>query len=413
MPYQTARDLPSFLELNWQLKALRWCGKANRKRAASLELQIRELSDTVDAFYALLGNKHWIFHDQLSLEAVRTILATAGDDADRAEQLLIEYYNDAENLMLMLLPLRKLPAMRRRLELVERARQDYFAGRFYSTVHVLLSVMDGFVNEFETVRRGLHTRKPEELHAWDSVVGHHLGLAHAHKTFTKGRSATQEEPVDELYRNGIVHGSILNYDNITVATKAFNRLLAVADWAFAREKEQQRQSEEPPTWSNVGRQLKGLVGRAREQAELDRANKRWRPVQYLSGSEALTSHPAYGPTHQLLTCWKRRNYGSLSELVTHDLHSKHGKSVRSAVRRAYEPYPLTDFEIRSIHHDMAAACTVTAVLDHSGGTRVEAELRWVRENDQADPRPEPRPGQWRLVMEPCHFLTRATPFPPG
>ena len=374
---------------------------------------MRALSDTVDAFYALLGDKHWIFHDQLSLEAVRTILAGAGGDADRAEQLLIECYNDLENLPLMLLPLRKLPAMRRRLDLVERARQDYFAGRFYATVHVLLSVMDGFVNEFETARRGLHARKPEELHAWDSVVGHHLGLAHAHKTFIKGRTATQEEPVYELYRNGIVHGSILNYDNITVATKAFNRLLAVADWALAREKEQQRQAEEPPTWSSVGRQFKQLLGAAREQGEIDRINKRWRPVEHLPGSEAFTSHPAYVQTHQLLTCWSRRNYGSLSDLVTHDLHIKHGKSVRSAVRRAYEPFPLADFEIRSIRHDMAAACTVTAVLDHSGGMRVAAELRWVRENGQAHPRPEPLPGQWRLVLEPRHFLARATPLPPG
>jgi hypothetical protein len=411
MSYASARDLPSFLELEQQVKVLRLFGKANRERAASIELQMRELSDTVDAFYALLGGKHWIFHDELSLEAIRTILATAGGDADRAEQMLIEHYNNPENLTRMLLPLRKLPAMRRRLDLVDRARQDYFAGRFYATIHVLLSVMDGFVNEFETMRRGLHARKPEELHAWDSVVGHHLGLGHAHKTFTRGRSATQEEPVYELYRNGIVHGSLLNYDNIIVATKAFNRLLAVADWAFAREKEQQRQNEEPPTWSNVGRQLKQLLGVTREQAEIDHINRQWRPIEYLPGSEAFINHPVHLHTQQLLTFWIRGNYGALSDLVSHDLHRRHGKSVRSAVRRAYEVFPLTDFEICSIRHDMAAACTVTAVLDHSGGMRVAAELRWVRENDQAHPRPEPMPGQWRLVLEPRHFLARATPLP--
>ncbi|MER7050047.1 hypothetical protein [Streptomyces jumonjinensis] len=410
MSYESARDLPSFLELELQLKLLRLLRKGGRKEAASIETQLREMAETIDAFYQLLGEKHWILHDRLSLTAVRSVLAAADGDADRAEQLLIEHYHDPERLTLMLLPLWKLPAMRRRLDLVDKARRDYFDGRFYATVHVLLSVMDGFVNEFENVRRGLHARKPEELHAWDSVVGHHLGLAHAHKTFTKGRSATQEEPVYELYRNGIVHGSILNYDNVTVATKAFNRLLAVSDWAVAREKEQQHQAEEPPTWSSVGRQFRKAFGAFREQAKVEHANRRWKPVEYLPGSENFTGHPLYQQTHELLTCWKRRNYGSLSDLMTHGLHRKHGKSVRSEVRRAFEPFPLADFEIREIRHDMAAAGTVLAVLDHSGGQRVSAELRWVREDAQAYPCPEPMPGQWRLVFQPREFLTRATPL---
>ncbi|WP_435192098.1 hypothetical protein [Streptomyces sp. bgisy126] len=411
MSYASARDLPSFLELDRQLKVLRLLGKTGRERAASIKIQMRELADTVDAFYQLLGDKHWIFHGQMSLIAIRDVLDTADGDADRAEQLLIEYYHDPERLELMLLPLRKLPAMRRRFDLVDKARQDYFDGRFYSTIHVLLSVMDGFVNEFETIRRGLHARKPEELRAWDSVVGHHLGLAHAHKTFTKGRTATQEEPVFELYRNGIVHGSILNYDNITVATKAFNRLLAVADWAVAREKEQRHQAEEPVTWSSVGRQFKQALNAISVQAAVDRADKQWKPTEYRPGNEEFTNHPLYQRTHELLTYWKRRNYGSLTDLMTHDLHNKHGKSVRSEIRRAFEPFSLDDFEIRAVHQDRAAAGTVLAVLAHSGGERVSAELRWVRENAQAHPSPEPMPGQWRLVFQPHVFLGRATPLP--
>ncbi|MFE4492425.1 hypothetical protein ACFRKD_08185 [Streptomyces niveus] len=99
------------------------------------------------------------------------------------------------------------------------------------------------------------------------------GSAHRPQDIHKGRSATREEPVYELYRNGIVHGSILNYDNITVATKAFNRLLAVADWAVARGKEEQHQAEEPATWSSVGRQLKEAFGVLMEQSEGGRASR--------------------------------------------------------------------------------------------------------------------------------------------
>ncbi|MCX4800041.1 hypothetical protein OG497_40160 [Streptomyces sp. NBC_01242] len=83
MSYESARDLPSFLELDRQLKLLRLLGKAGREQAASIETQMRELADTVDAFYQLLGDKHWIFHDRLSLTAVRAVLETAGGDVDR------------------------------------------------------------------------------------------------------------------------------------------------------------------------------------------------------------------------------------------------------------------------------------------------------------------------------------------
>ncbi|MCX5079165.1 hypothetical protein OHA84_38130 (plasmid) [Streptomyces sp. NBC_00513] len=406
MSYASARDLPSFLESERQLKALRLFAWPMRARIKSIERDMHELAGTVDAFYELLSDKHWIFHDHLSLTAVRALLAEAPEDPDQAEKMLIDHYNDREHLRLMLGPLRDLSAMRRRLPLVEKAQEDYFAGRFYSCVQVLLSVMDGFVNEFETVRRGLHARTPEELHAWDSVVGHHRGLQHAHRTFTKGRTNTKEEPVYELYRNGIVHGSILNYDNIIVATKAWNRLFAVADWARATQKEQQEVAE-PPTWSELGKQLKDTFGQLIDQAQINRLNEQWSPQELLSDSEAFTAHPAYDLSERLLTYWVRSNYGSLSDLISRDLHTKHGKAARSEVRRVYQDLPLASFEIVAVGHDMPAACTVTVRLTHPDGRTSTAGLRWIREDDRALPRPDPWPGQWRLSnWEPWHLIAR-------
>ncbi|WP_190216007.1 hypothetical protein [Streptomyces griseosporeus] len=408
MPYQSARDLPSFRQAEQALMLLRIV-PSQRAEAKALKQRMQELEALVEAFYDLLSDKHWIFHDRLSLTAVKTILVEAAQDADRAETMLIDHYRDSEQLTAMLLPLRKLPAMRRRLPLVEKAREDYTAGRYYACVHVLLSVMDGFVNEFETVRRGLHTRQPEELHAWDSVVGHHRGLAHAHKTFTKGRSATQEEPVYELYRNGIVHGSILNYDNAIVATKAWNRLFAVTDWAFAREKEQHHKATPPFTWKALAGQAKDFVGFAVEQGKINRINEQWTPIEYLPGSDAYDSHPARQGSERLLTWWVRRNYGSICDLITQDAHAKHGKAVRSEIRRAYEAYPLTGFDILAVAHDMPAACTVTARLYRAGGPPTTVSLRWIREDANAHPKPEPWPGEWRLcTWEPWHLFARSS-----
>lgn len=407
MSYASARDLPSFLDMEQQLAVLRALPGAAGAEAEAVERGMRELAETVDAFYELLNTKHWIFHEHLSLTAVRTILTDAGDDADRAEHMLIDHYHDRDQLFFLILPLKKLPAMRRRLPLVERAREDYFAGRYYSCIHVLLSVMDGFVNEFETVRRGLHAREVEELDAWDSVVGHHYGLTHAHKTFRKGRTKTSEDSVFELHRNGIVHGSLLNYDNIVVATKAWNRLFAVADWAHARTKEQQQETAAPATWPAVRRQLKDLLARAADQAAIRRANQQWTPREYLADTEGFIGHPARERTEQLLTWWTRRNYGSMGDFITQQAHARHGNAIRSEVRRTYEKVPLESFTVLCVSHDMAAACTVTVRLGHVGREPVTVGLRWIREGGDAYPRPEPWPGEWRLsTWQPFEFLTQ-------
>ncbi|WP_311678143.1 hypothetical protein [Streptomyces dubilierae] len=256
----------------------RWrsCDSA-RAKVKAVKQQMLKLQHQIDAFYDLLSEKNWILHDHLSLTVVEAILTDAPQDADRAEAVRIEHYHDCDRLSFMVCLLKKLPAMRRRLPLIGKAQEDSFAGRYYACVHVLLSVMDGFVNEVESVRRGLHAREAKDLHAWDSVVGHHRGLAHAHKTFTKGRSATQEAPVYELYRNGIVHGSILEYDDIIVATKAWNRLFAVADWASAREEEQQHSAVGPVSWPALAGQFKDAVAFLAEQGKIKSTEKQWTP----------------------------------------------------------------------------------------------------------------------------------------
>ena len=47
------------------------------------------------------------------------------------------------------------------------------------------------------------------------------------ETFTKTIKKRVDSEVFEVYRHGIVHGSVVNFDNIVVATKAWNMLFAV------------------------------------------------------------------------------------------------------------------------------------------------------------------------------------------
>ena len=185
-------------------------------------------------------------HESLNLERIRTLLDDH-ESAEDAESALLVLYKDRDTLHWMIKGLNGLPAMRPRLHLIERAERDYRKGRYYSTVLVLIAVMDGFVNDFEPdVRRGMHARNPAELDAWNSVVGHHKGLTNVLPVFQRSFKALHEDEVFEVYRHGIVHGTVVNFDNAVVATKAWNYLFAVADWARAEIK---RRTPEAPTKS--------------------------------------------------------------------------------------------------------------------------------------------------------------------
>ena len=69
------------------------------------------------------------------------------------------------------------------------------------------------------------------MSAWDKAAGHHQGLANAHRTWTKRVSKLDSSEQFELRRHGLVHGMLPNFDNPVIATKAWNLLFAVSDWA--------------------------------------------------------------------------------------------------------------------------------------------------------------------------------------
>jgi hypothetical protein len=59
MPYESARDLPSFVEMSQQLASLKLLRfllpKTERPKVKELEAQLRSMGDTVDKFYEVLG----------------------------------------------------------------------------------------------------------------------------------------------------------------------------------------------------------------------------------------------------------------------------------------------------------------------------------------------------------------------
>lgn len=400
MPYGSARDLPTFVELDQQLKGARllrfMVPRKDRHLLDDIPAQLDHIAGTVDGFYDLLGPRNWIFHNDLSVTDMAALVSKHANDPDSAETAFIAWYQSDDRLASLVTRLHGHEALRARMDLLRLAQEDYRAGRYYAVVQVVISVMDGFVNDLNPAnRKGLHARDSEEMDAWNSVVGHHMGLTSAHKSFTKTFKARSDEPVNELYRNGIVHGMLTNYNNAIVATKAWNRLFAVADWARSLEAEQQDAEKPPnPTWRELVTQLKA-------NAETKAALDAFTPQALTVGDPALITHPVYVATIELLRAWQADNYGAMAGVITHMFRPISPKDVRNE----YQGHRLEEHEVLSLDHSGAAVCIARLRL-HIDGSVHTPELRWIREGPDGRAAAPNEAGDWRLMWWGFDFMTR-------
>ncbi len=390
-PYQSARDLPTVVELLKQLKGFktltRFIARDQRASILAIERQLEDLVKTVDEFYELLGSRHWIFHDNLNSEVVKGLLTMP---AEKAEQELIAQYRNSETLGFMIQRLWRFPEMQARRRVIERALEDYEAERFDSTVLLLLTVMDGFVNDVETnPRRGLHTRSDDEMSAWDSVVGHHLGLSRAHRTFTKTISKTSDEEVHDLYRNGIMHGMLTNFNNVVVATKAWNRLFAVADWALSREK-QAIEPDPTPSWRE-------LIGQIAQNQRTKKAIAAWQARTLIHSDPDFECEPVRHLATAVLEAWKANNYGQIATHLASLTRKDTQNQSAGGVRNEYAPFKLQEFHIVRLNFVAPAICEIDADLTLDAETK-SGRMRWVRETDNGEPAVlGDKDGEWRLL----------------
>lgn len=145
------QNLPSIIDLKHQIRALKTIGtilrnKETKRRAEAIESELARITGIVELFYKTLGSRHWVFSDSLSLDRIAAILSNNGPE--EAETALITYLKEPHVLDKQIKRLNRFPDMRPRLDLLEKAQVDYLHGRYYSSVLVVVSVMDGFVNDF-------------------------------------------------------------------------------------------------------------------------------------------------------------------------------------------------------------------------------------------------------------------------
>jgi hypothetical protein len=404
-PYGSAKDLPSYQELSRQIRAGKlvtlFVGRAVRRQLLEIEQELTRLTSLVDDFYDRLGPRNWIFHDLLPVDQVERLLAET-PDAESAERHLIEIYRDTQTTKWWITRLRGQDGLRQRLHQIERARKHYDADEFDSCVLQLIAVMDGFVNDFEpAIRRGLASRDPEDMTAWNSVVGHHLGLTHVMSTFTRTIKKRVDSEVFEVYRHGIVHGSVVNFDNIVVATKAWNMLFAVADWASATVTAAQPPEPEP-SWREVWSTLT-------RHAAYKECEGNFSPASITPSDPGFDNDEVVLRAIEFLDAWSRKRWALVAAFTPPMLLSStvDGTAARFA-KDVFGQYELASFAPICVAHDHASSAEIRAAATVNGAL---TELRfrmvlWTPDSNVAMPTEDG--ATWRLaVWAPNTFLGEA------
>lgn len=379
-PYGSAGDLPSVVELRRQLLQLtplaRLLGKS--RQIGETQAELDRLVTTVDDFYELLGERNWIFHDALPHSKIEDEVLTAPSPAE-AEQRLIAIYRDEHRTKWWLVHLWRLEGFRMRETQIKRAREHYFADQFDSCAMQLIAVMDGFVNDWDPeARRGLHAREPDEMVAWDSVAGHHRGLSHAMTTFRRSFSRRRDDEVFDLYRHGIMHGVVANFDNVVVASKAWGMLFAIRDWAAASARAA-RPNPDEPTWSAV-------MAQRRHTKVVHEALRDFTPTTHdQSAGSGFADHYIVQRSAAVMDSWIDANYGALVAFETDRRERGLSRNRRAGkIRDRFNRYRLDSYTLVHAEHEALGKWVVTGTAQINGVDGVDFVLHWSPEDLSAE-----------------------------
>jgi len=225
-------------------------------------------------------------------------------------------------------------AFRNRMPLAEKALVDFKHGRYYSTVLIVLSLLDGMVNEIQ--QKGFFAQDVD-LTAWDSVVVHSKGLQKLTSILSQSRKKTRTENLTIPYRHGIVHGMDLGYDNKTVAVKSWVALFATRDWALRAER---NQLEAPPP--KPEKSLKEILQQIQdlEQDKKALVNRKARDIETGKDIPVFGTSTVYednSPEQKLaefMNYWIVNNYGYMGKCIS----TKIGHPIKELPLRIREEY---------------------------------------------------------------------------
>ena len=338
--------------------------KDKRDKLMKLEKQLDLMEKSITLFNDYFSDMGWCAYDSMSTSLMQKAISEyESSGAGAGERVLLNYYKEGVKEIIHWLK-NKAEPFSQRYELIQKAFDDHFAGRYYASVPLFLIIIDGAVNDY-TKSKGFFA-EGTDVTAWDCLVGCSDGLSKLKGIFNKGRNKTTQEEIRLPYRNGILHGRDLNYGNEFVSCKCVALMFALADWMNMRSSEEERKkkfekdSNPPP----ISESLKKLKENALAREEIGHWQRRTvivgTDIPAVPAIEDCVEYQYVIPLIKAFEAWNSKNYGMLSlhfkRLFSYE---KSEKKRAGECRQMFSSKTFCSFEIKEIEE---RACSMTRIL---------------------------------------------------
>lgn len=360
-----------------------------------------EILKAPDQFNERFANVGWIAYESMNINVMqRAIDIHDAEGKDAAEQFLADSY-DSNCLELGIRWFNGSPEFRRRIRLAELAKEDYLTGRYHACIPLLLSLLDGLVNDVS--KHVGFFADSTDVTAWDCIAAHESGLQTLALLLTTGRNKTNDDPISIPYRHGILHGRELAFDNKLVAAKVWAALFAARDWAVALAdgKKTPKPKEEKSSFEILAQ----LADNARQKKLLNE----WEPrdsveLSYFPHLGEAISLPLGTPERavaEFIENWMANRYSFVAQSLLYFTEDSLGKKSGRAKQDFGKHVPIS-YKVLSIEDQTAAITHVEVELTFSAdGTQIpkQASVRAIYQDNEnnAMVRAEPD-GVWKIVQ---------------
>lgn len=380
------------------------------KQLPEFKEKLKMLSEAPDLFNSFYAEKGWIAHENMNNDLMDECIKLAkANNISGGENKLIEYFQ-SEDLKWLIAGLKHLDAFKIRYSLLLKTYEDYKSERYYSCVPLLLMIIDGATDDIKKENKGFFA-EGADLTAWDSIAGHESGLKFIAQIFNRSRKKTTTEKITLPYRNGILHGKDLGYDNVIVASKLWSTLFAIGAWAriikegkhIAPESKRKLSFKEnlAELTKTLNEHQKWLEEKKVQDKELDS----WNPRKFKDANFDHLKKVENSPENELETFFGhvfKRKYGLIAKQL--DSYSRGKKSINQLageVREKFENIEVINYVIQSIK-DEAPAITeikakVTALTDGKENSKT-IKFRMIYQDTEGNPHVRGnKKGKWYLL----------------
>ena len=267
---QQFKDMDNLIKGMKYLKSL--LPKKSRQQLASVEEEYKRLRGLPDQFNEIFVPRGWVCNGIMSADVVEEAVRLAETKGvERGEQHLEDYYNEDTDFMFMrfFAELQQNPRIKeafKRRQLIEKALDYHKDGdKYEASTLILATQIDGIVYDLTgKTFYGSKDKNLRHLHAYETFAGDPTAMPELAKVMSRVRKASSGEELDVLYRQGVLHGKDLGYDNRRVSTKTLATLLSLTEIMEAIRKDKQFEIPEPEfpvpeTWDDIKGLLKETV----------------------------------------------------------------------------------------------------------------------------------------------------------